>query len=405
MKNWILNLTKYSIGCAVLMCNAFISHAQPSDTDQELRNMIAELERNNTSLHALENSITAEKMSNRIGLNPEDPEIGINYLKPNPRLADHRLDYSITQELEFPTVYSWRRKIAGGLDKVLDHQYQVQRSQLISQILQTWLDWVYHKEIDNVLENQHSHAQQLVDAYQRSFQAGSISILERNKARIHAVNVQKSLELNRIELTAASNQLLRLNGGQPLVALPAAYPSWTLPASLQDWLQEASGQQAGLQLLSAELEVHQQEQSLAGAMQLPNLSIGYMREQDIEVDFRGLTLGMSVPLWHNRNRTRHSRLQQQAQESLIIDAQQQFELELQHQYQKAHALAQQIDELRSILEDSREPTLLRQALDLGQINLVDYLMELSMYYDLQEKQLQAEREYYLVQADMRKWLY
>lgn len=376
--------------------------AQDSD---ELRAMIAEMDRNNTRLQATKLSLEAEKAGNYVGIRPADPEVGINYLKPSPRLADHRLDYSVSQELEFPTVYGLKRQVAGRQDKALDQVYLQQRSILVEEALHGWLEWVYRLENRKLLGLQQEHAEQLAEAFQRAFDGGAVSILERNRARVFATNARQALELNEIELEASWHQLLRLNGGQALEQLPQAYPAWDLPPNFEQWFAQVAGREAGMQVMEAELEVLRTQQKLATAMGLPNISLGYMREQDIEVDFRGFTLGLSIPLWQNRGRAQHARLKSRAQQSLLEDAGQQFQLQQRHLYQKARALNQQIAALRSVLSESTEPELLRSALDLGQITLLDYLMELGIYYDLQEKLLSAERDYYQTQAQMRISLY
>lgn len=390
-------------GLLCLMAGAWTGlAAQESD---ELRAMIAELDRNNTRLLATKQGLVAEKAGNRVGIRPADPEVGINYLKPSPRLADHRLDYSVSQELEFPTVYGLRRQVAGGQDRVLDQTYLWRRSTMVGEALHSWLEWVYRQENRKVLSLHQEHAEQLAEAYQRAFDGGAVSVLERNRARVFATNARQASELNEIELEASWNELLRLNGGQALERIPQAYPAWDLPPSFTQWFSQVSDREAGMHVMEAELEVLRTEQKLATAMGLPNISLGYMREQDIEVDFRGFTLGLSIPLWQNRGRAQHARLKSRAQQSLLDDAGQQFELQQRHLYQKARALHQQIGALRSVLSDSNEPELLRRALDLGQITLLDYLMELGIYYDLQEKLLAAERDYYRTQAEMRISLY
>lgn len=298
-------------------------------------------------------------------------------------------------------------KVARQQDVALDGHYLVQRSEIVGLALQTWLEWVYLGEKQQMLRARQEHAGQLAAAYQRAFDAGRINVLERNKARIHATNADKAVEFNGIELESAWNTLIRLNGGHPIAAaLPEQYPAdWLLPASFEDWFAQVNGRSGLLQALSDELEVSRTQESLAKAMKLPHLSVGFMREQDIEVDFRGVTFGLSIPLWQNQHRSKQARLQTLAKESRILDAQQQFELEQQHLFRKAAALKNQLRELQEILRESKEPTLLRQALELGEINLVDYLVEQSMYYELQEKALQAELDYYQVQAEMRKWLF
>lgn len=367
-------------------------------------NLIAELESNNTALQALKQALIAQKAGNRVGLNPADPEVGISYLRPNPRLSDRRLDFEISQELEFPTVYGHRRKVANQQDEVLDLQYRLERNEVLSQALQLWVDWLYYHRNREALELQKSHAHQIALAFQQAFEAGQINILDRNKARIHEINTVKAAEFNEIELQSALYELTELNGGKSLGNLPILWPNWDLPDRFEEWMANVESQSVLLQTAQQDLSTYQAQEKLAKAMQLPHLQVGFMREQDIEVDFRGVTLGMSIPLWQHRNRSKHARLQTRAQESIVHHTMQQQELEQRRLFLKAKTLKTQAEELKAIVQENTTPELLRKALDMGEITLVDYLVEQSMYYDLMDKSLEAEREYLSVQVQLRKWL-
>lgn len=379
---------------------------------ETLRILIASIDSNNTTLKAIKLGVDAQKMENRTGLNPDDPKVGVNYLRPNPRLSDHRFDFGISQEFEFPTVYGHRRKVAGRQNEALDLEYELQRREILIQAIRVWLQWVYYGQFGSLLQLQHDHARQIADSYQRAFEAGQINILERNKARIHAATTRKAFDFNEIERQSAHDQLIQLNGGLPLpeldsngsIASANAFMNWELPANVESWLALIQGRSILLDALEKEVEVARSREKLAGAMQLPNLEIGFMREQDIEVDFRGFTFGVSIPLWQHRNRVRQARLQTTAQESQLSNSNGQFELEQRNLFRKAQALKIQLDELHAVLDDTKGPELIRRALDLGEITLVEYLVEQEMYYGLMESLLQTELEYQLVQVDMRKWL-
>lgn len=374
------------------------------DRSDPFTTFIAALDSNNTSLQALRQVLIAQKAGNRVGLNPADPEVGISYLRPNPRLSDRRLDFEISQELEFPTVYGHRRKVADQLDESLDWQYRLERNEVLSQALQIWVDWQYYHRNREVLELQMVHATQISQAFQRAFEAGEINILDRNKSKIHALNASKSFELNEIELQSALHELTSMNGGRPIGTLPVFWPNWELPEHFEDWQAYTESQSVLLQTMQQDLSTQQAQEKLARSMLLPNLHVGFMREQDIEVDFRGVTFGMSIPLWQHRNRSKQARLQTRAQESLLYHTSNQQELEQRRLFLKAKTLKTQTDELKTIVRENSSPELLRKALDMGEITLVEYLVELSMYYELMEKALQAEREYLSVQVQLRKWL-
>lgn len=390
-----------------------VALAQQWTAPAGLNSLIASIDSNNTTLKALRSGVTAQKMENRTDLNPPDPTVGVNYLRPNPRVSDRRLDFSISQEFEFPTVYGLRRQVANRQNEALDITFQLQRQEILEEAVRTWLQWLYYQEYRSILQLQNRHAQQIATSYQRAFDAGQINILDRNKARLHAVMAQKAYDLNEIEIKSTYDQLQRLNGGKSLSGLgldPDAqttqhFPNWEVPGEIDTWLAHIQGKSMLVNAIEKDLEVARTQEKLATAMQLPNLEIGFMREQDIEVDFRGVTLGVSIPLWHHRNRRNHARLQTVAQQNRLFDTSQQFEQEQINLFRKATALKRQLNELRAVLENTSSPELMRKALDLGEITLVDYLVEQQLYYELMETTLQTELEYQFIQAEMWKWLY
>lgn len=399
--HWIHKHLSYGLTVGLICFSASINAQQNAAS---LSNLINSLDSNNTTLKSYRAVIEAEKISNRVGINPDDPQVGINYLRPNPRLSDRRLDFEISQELEFPTVYGHRRKVANSKDQVLDMNYHIQRSEILSEGLEIWAQWFYYYQNKAILELQKTHAIQIAEAFQKSFNAGQINVLERNKARINQINKSKDFELNEIELQSAYNELVAKNGGKPIKDLPVVQPDWQLPNTFEEWINQSRENSVLLQTLSTELAANQAQEKLAKAMQLPNFQIGFMREQDIEVDFRGVTFGMSIPLWQHKNRNKHARLQTQAQETLLFHTTQQQEIEQRNLFLRAQTLSQQVEELKVVANESNSPELLKKALDLGEITLVDYLVEQSMYYELMEKILQAEKDYLSTQILLRKWL-
>ena len=51
---------------------------------------------------------------------------------------------------------------------------------------------------------------------------------------------------------------------------------------------------------------------LSKSESLPKISAGYMSESVLSESFRGVTMGISLPLWENRNRTSAAILHSQA---------------------------------------------------------------------------------------------
>ena len=74
--------------------------------------ILIEIEKNNTTLSALQKSTEAEKIGNRTGINIQNPEVEFNYLWGNPSVIGNRTDFSVKQTFDFPTAYKYKNQIS-----------------------------------------------------------------------------------------------------------------------------------------------------------------------------------------------------------------------------------------------------------------------------------------------------
>jgi hypothetical protein len=58
------------------------------------------------------------------------------------------------------------------------------------------------------------------------------------------------------------------------------------------------------------------------------------------------------------------------------------------------------DKYRSSLANVNNSMLLKKALDAGEISLLDYMVEMGLYYDNANQTLAAERDYQLALAEL-----
>ena len=72
---------------------------------------------------------------------------------------------------------------------------------------------------------------------------------------------------------------------------------------------------------------------------------------------------------------------------------QQFYSSLQILYKRTLGLKRTADIYREAFKDSNNGALLKKALDAGQISMVQYILEMSLYYNTITQALEAERDY------------
>ncbi|OQA49116.1 MAG: hypothetical protein BWY47_00798 [Bacteroidetes bacterium ADurb.Bin302] len=109
---------------------------------------------------------------------------------------------------------------------------------------------------------------------------------------------------------------------------------------------------------------------------------------------------MTIPLWSNANKIKQAKSALLASESKQIDEKQQFLSSLEIQYTRVVGLKKAADKYRLSLGNANNSLLLKKALDAGQISLLNYILEVTVYYDTVIKALEAERDFQKSYAEL-----
>ena len=113
----------------------------------------------------------------------------------------------------------------------------------------------------------------------------------------------------------------------------------------------------------------------------------------------GLLIGASIPIYSASRKQRISRLNLQQQELQLRQAQRQLAQQNQDKLTQLRRLQRQLDDGTAVL--AREGlTLLLHALLQGQISLVQYCQEADPLYAELQDQLQTERQYHGLVAEI-----
>ena len=132
--------------------------------------------------------------------------------------------------------------------------------------------------------------------------------------------------------------------------------------------------------------------SLNKALALPKIQAGYMGETVVGQQFRDISVGLSIPLWENKNTVKYAKANAIALEAVATDNKVQLYNQLKTLHSKAISLQSNVTEYRSKLQSFNSSDLLKKALDKGEISLIDYIMELSIYYENVNKMLELEKD-------------
>jgi outer membrane protein TolC len=178
------------------------------------------------------------------------------------------------------------------------------------------------------------------------------------------------------------------------------YSETTLPGSFEEWYVRIEAASPVLQYASGQRDVSRQQVKLNEAMSLPKFSAGYTSEKVVGEWFQGVSVGVSIPLWENKNRVKQAKVQLKASEVALNDVKIRHYNNLQSLYRRASDLRQAASTYRSVLAACNSEPLLKKALNAGEISLLTYLQELEYYYDAVSNVLATEKDFELAMAEL-----
>ncbi len=378
-----------------LLFAAILAMAYVPLAAQNIESVLHRIEQNNTTLRALSDQVEADKLANRTGISLSDPEVEFARLWGTPATIGNRTDIAITQSFDIATLSGMKARQARRQGELIDIGFASERTNILLEAKQYLIELVYYNRLAVELELRLQHAQTLADGYAGRLASGEGSRIEYNKARLNLQRAQGELARCEVERAALSDELARLNGGEQVVFDDVDFPPVALPADFDAWYTHTGQKSPVLEYVRREVEANRKNVSLARAEGLPAFSVGYMREQTMGQQYGGVKVGVSIPLFGNRNRVKQARAAHSAAETRERDAQVQFYTRLRNLYARAVVLGTTAADYRRSMAEWSNAELLKKALDAGDISLLDYIVETGLCYDMMDRTLEAERDYQL----------
>ena len=128
-----------------------------------------------------------------------------------------------------------------------------------------------------------------------------------------------------------------------------------------------------------------------------------MSEKVVGVKYQGLSVGMSIPLWENKNTVKAAKAQTAANIAVAADSQLQLYSMLKNHHRKVIDLQKASLGYSGSLMNVNNAELLKRAYDMGEISLIEYLVEQQFYYETLVKALETSRAMHKAYAELEKW--
>ena len=367
--------------------------AVPSLAFTNIKEVLDSIAKHNTTLKALRATAQAQRLENMAGIFLPGIEVGFNYLWGSPSPTGSRKDISIQQSFDLPTITGLKSRVAKGKNSLLAWQYETDKMKILLEAKLFCLDLIYYNALLKDLGVREKQISEISAAQKKRMDKGDGNAMGYNKAMSGLYAVRAELKRVETERNAVSSQLARLNGGMPTDFCNTEYESNGMPENFESWYAAAEKKDPFLSYTRQEAELSQKSVSLSKSMSLPSFAVGYMSEDTKGQSYRGISLGLSIPIWDSKNKIRQAKAEQKAAEARSADALRQFYSQIEILYGQTSGLKATADFYRTALEKANTSALLKKALDAGEISLLDYLLEMDLFYNTLEQTLRAERDY------------
>jgi outer membrane protein TolC len=377
------------IGCVTSVA------AQPSFLEQ--------IEQNNTLLSALRQQADADKTGNKTGIYLENPEVEFGYLWGNNAEMGNRIDFSATQSIDFPTAYYYRKKVSEAQNRQIDLKYRIERKNILLEVRRLCMELTYQNALYQLVSRRLQDAEKIAGAYEEKYKAGETGVLDRNRAKLNLSSVRKEYNSCKIDREYLMEELTRLNGGITIAYPVSSFEPVAIDPDFERFYSEMKDKNLLLCYFQQETAVSKETEKLQRSLNLPKLSAGYMSEKTTAEHFQGLTVGLSIPLWQNKNTVKRIRAQAQANRAMEEDAALRYRNEAGALYRKAIQLSEMVAGYQSNILEANSTGLLKKALDVGEISLIDFIMETEIYFNVSKDLLEAERDLHLTIVELKQW--
>lgn len=358
------------------------------------------IEKNSLLLSSLKEQMVAQKLTNRSGIFLANPEVEFAYFWGRPSELGKRSEVSVKQSFDFPSVYAYKGQVANLENLNAELMYKSERINLLLMAKEICINLTYYNALAKDYELRLKNAEMIARPYENMSEVGSITLLEANKAQLNLTEVDNEIAQINAQQERLRSELKRLNGGIDVTYSATTFCLELIAPDFETWYAINEPKSPVLQYVRRQVEINEKQVRLNRAMSLPKFSAGYIGDLVVGEQFHGVSVGITIPLWENKNLIKQAKANVKASQTRAEDTRIQFYTNIQNTFLRASTLHKSVTKYRNSINNHNNAELLKTALDSGEISLLDYLLEMQLHFQTIENMLVLERDLELAIAQL-----
>ncbi len=389
--------------CYIILLIGLFYLQHPVRAQSSVDEVLQVVEQNNPALQARRQYAEVQSLAYKTDIYLPNPSVAFEYLPGTPAEAGTQKDLTVSQAFDFPTAYFRKKQLAEAQIRQLPYALDSLRQEVLLEAKQFCLNLIYQNKRLAVLTQRLSSVEQLVQDYERRLTEGNANILEVNKAKLLRLNLNNDQELTESRIAQLTEQLTALNGGQVIMFSDTTYPAVNDIPAFEVLEPMAETQDPVLRYYEQQQEISHQQLSLSRAMALPSLQAGFRYQAILGQQYSGFLAGISIPLWEDKNKVKLAKARINWSNQAVERERTEHLYTIRRLYEKQQTLQNTLEEYSGLLAGLNNTSLLEKALRLGEISSIEFFMEITYFYEAEDKYLSLENEYHQTAAELLKY--
>lgn len=319
------------------------------------------------------------------------PETEVSFSHRWGNLNSTKLGVEVSQGFDWPGLYHSRGKEV-DLTKSAIKQLQVSRildKQTQARIM--IIDYIAARKKVALAEEVAENMKQLSSFYDRAYEHGEVNILDRNKVRVEYVRAKSALTTANNERENALAAIIAECEDNRIIPILNSIESFPeQPVFTEEKYEEVIKSADPMLEYYRNMErVAAQKRKTAKLGYFPSFSLGYGFEREEGQNFHGFNIGLGLPIFSNRNKTKAAEVLQTQFSNNLLNEQLRQISKMRATLSDIKLLDSTISDFSEIFKDKSQIQLLKKAFEGGEINLFTYLSDLSFFTEAEFDYLDA----------------
>lgn len=382
----------------LLLLITFAANAMSQTIDEVLNT----IELNNNDIKAAKALYEAQTMEVKSQNMLGNTSVAYEKMLGTIKTPDQSDKITVTQELDFPSIYAVRGKVNSEKIKKYQYDYEETRRSILLQAKELCLDLVMLDKQQKLINERLSNIIRIKALYEKRYESGDVNKLEMNKIILQEMNEKSALAINTNERNRKLKELIKLNAGNEIELEPTEETSHVTLPDFTEYSNEATEADMRIKQSVGEYKIATGEYKIARNRWLPSLGISYIREIRPADTSNGFEIGVSVPLLNNIRKVKQSKAYKAYTMWQMEKVNTDIKTDINTNYDEARKIWETLNQydINLVYENIN---LLNKSLGARQISMIEYFTEVNSLYDTIESYNLLLNSYNKILARMYKF--